>query len=97
MWRINFAREKLVEVHGMKVSIGAVRTMMIEKNYRDTQFHRATKELGINLILALSPQANERIAVLANNWHKARGGRPNAGHPWKKRCPHTQPRATQAC
>jgi transposase len=40
---------------------------------------------------------NERIAVLANNWHKARGGKPNVGHPWKKWCPHSQPRATQAC
>lgn len=32
-----------------------------EKNYKDTQFNRATKELGIELILALSSQAKGRV------------------------------------
>ncbi len=36
-------------------------TRKTEKNYKDTQFHRAMKELGIELILALSPQAKGRV------------------------------------
>ena len=36
-------------------------TRKAEKTYKDTQFHRALKELGIELILALSPQAKGRV------------------------------------
>jgi hypothetical protein len=32
-----------------------------EKSYKETQFHRAMKDLGIELILALSPQAKGRV------------------------------------
>ena len=32
-----------------------------EKNYKDTQFNRALKQLGVGLILALSPQAKGRV------------------------------------
>lgn len=49
-----------------------------------------------SLVLEESMSDNEQIAVLANNWHKARGGKPNVSHPWKKWCPHSQPRARQA-
>ena len=36
-------------------------TRKTEKDYKDTQFHRAMNELGIELILALSPQAKGRV------------------------------------
>jgi hypothetical protein len=36
-------------------------TRKTEKNYKDTQFHRALSSLGINLILANSPQAKGRV------------------------------------
>jgi transposase len=36
-------------------------TRKTEKNYKDTQFHRAMSSLGINLILANSPQAKGRV------------------------------------
>lgn len=36
-------------------------TRKSEKSYKDTQFHRAMKDLGIELILALSPQAKGRV------------------------------------
>jgi transposase len=36
-------------------------TRNTEKNYKNTQFHRATSSLGINLVLANSPQAKGRV------------------------------------
>jgi hypothetical protein len=36
-------------------------TRKTERDYKDTQFHRAMTELGIKLILALSPQAKGRV------------------------------------
>jgi len=53
--------------HGIPLSIYTDRlavfetTRKTEKNYKDTQFHRAVSSLGINLILANSPQAKGRV------------------------------------
>lgn len=39
-------------------------TRKTDKNYKDTQFHRAVSTLGIKLIMAYSPQAQGRVERL---------------------------------
>lgn len=59
--------KEYLKAHGRPLSLYTDRhavfetTRKIEKDYRDTQFHRAMEELGIDLILAYSPQAKGRV------------------------------------
>lgn len=59
--------KKYIKTYGLPLSIYTDRlavfetTRKTEKHYKDTQFHRATKELGIELILALSAPAKGRV------------------------------------
>jgi transposase len=59
--------KKYIKKFGIPLSIYTDRhavfetTRNTEKNYKDTQFHRAMEELGIKLILAGSPQAKGRV------------------------------------
>jgi len=70
-WESCFGYFKAIEVYikkyGKPLSIYTDRlavfetTRKTEKNYKNTQFHRAVSSLGINLILANSPQAKGRV------------------------------------
>jgi len=61
------ALKKYIKRYGKPLSIYTDRlavfetTRKTEKNYKDTQFHRAVSSLGIKLILANSPQAKGRV------------------------------------
>jgi len=61
------AIEAYIKKHGKPLSIYTDRLAVFEttrksdKSYKDTQFQRAMSSLGINLILAYSPQAKGRV------------------------------------
>jgi len=61
------ALKKYIKRYGKPLSIYTDRlavfetTRKTEKNYKDTQFHRAVTSLGIKLILANSPQGKGRV------------------------------------
>ena len=93
------ARYQITEVN-CRYRLGGKKVLILEQQDKSIEFMYEDHLLSFVNFDEQSIERlpdNERIAVLANNWHKARGGRPNAGHPWKKWCPHSQPRATQAC
>lgn len=59
--------KQYLKTHGLPLALYTDRlavfetTRKTEKEYQDTQFHRAMKSLGIGLILAYSPQAKGRV------------------------------------